>query len=110
MTENYKHLYEQTKMMLTMYQDEIVPGFRKKIEELEQNQVKVRCKACRQCKSNWCMLLDMDVKDDDFCSYGEKKEHALNEDRCICCGAIIPEGNIVCSNCLVAVDGKNGKR
>jgi hypothetical protein len=35
MAENYKHLYEQTKKMLTMYQDELIPGFRKKIEELE---------------------------------------------------------------------------
>ena len=34
MTENYKHLYEQAKKMLTMYQDELIPGFRKKIEEL----------------------------------------------------------------------------
>lgn len=35
MAENYKHLYEQTKKMLTMYQDELIPGFRKKVEELE---------------------------------------------------------------------------
>ena len=35
MAENYKLLYEQTKKMLAMYQDEIVPGFRKTIEELE---------------------------------------------------------------------------
>lgn len=35
MAENYKHLYEQTKKMLTMYQDELIPGFRKTIEELE---------------------------------------------------------------------------
>ena len=36
MTENYKHLYEQAKKMLAMYQDELVPGYRKKIEELEK--------------------------------------------------------------------------
>lgn len=35
MAENYKHLYEQTKKMLTMYQDELIPGFRKQIKELE---------------------------------------------------------------------------
>lgn len=35
MAENYKHLYEQTKKMLTMYQDELIPGFRKTIAELE---------------------------------------------------------------------------
>lgn len=26
-----------------------------------------------------------------------------NADRCVCCGAIIPEGQIVCPNCLVTV-------
>ncbi len=36
MAENYKHLYEQTKKMLTMYQDELIPGFRKTIAELEE--------------------------------------------------------------------------
>lgn len=35
MAENYKHLYEQTKKMLAMYQDELIPGFRKTIEEME---------------------------------------------------------------------------
>lgn len=35
MVENYKHLYEQTKKMLTMYQDELIPGYRKQIEDLE---------------------------------------------------------------------------
>lgn len=35
MAENYKHLYEQTKKILAVYQDELVPGFRKTIEELE---------------------------------------------------------------------------
>ena len=35
MAENYKHLYEQIKKMLTMYQDKLIPGFRKQIEELE---------------------------------------------------------------------------
>ena len=31
------------------------------------------------------------------------------EDRCICCGAIIPEGNWVCPNCLLNVkkEGSN---
>ena len=36
MAENYKHLYEQTKKMLTMYQDELIPGVRKTIAELEE--------------------------------------------------------------------------
>ena len=27
----------------------------------------------------------------------------MNEDRCVCCGEIIPEGQMVCPNCLVYV-------
>ena len=27
----------------------------------------------------------------------------MNEDRCVCCGAVIPEGRMVCPNCLVTV-------
>lgn len=38
MAENYKHLYEQMKKMVEQYQDEIVPGLRKVIAELEQQQ------------------------------------------------------------------------
>ena len=36
MAENYKHLYQQMKKMVTMYQDEVVPGMRKTIEDLEE--------------------------------------------------------------------------
>ena len=39
MDENYKRLYEQAKKMLTMYQDELVPGLRKHIEELEAKNI-----------------------------------------------------------------------
>lgn len=35
MAENYKQLYEQMKKMVDMYQDEIVPGFRKTTDELK---------------------------------------------------------------------------
>lgn len=34
------------------------------------------------------------------------------EDRCVCCGAIIPEGGWVCPNCQFCVkkpEDKNGK-
>lgn len=33
---DYKHQYESAKKMVTMYQDEIVPGLREKIKELEK--------------------------------------------------------------------------
>ena len=36
MAENYKHLYEQCKKMLDMYQDILVPAWRRKVEELEK--------------------------------------------------------------------------
>ena len=42
MAENYKHLYEQMKYMVTVYQDELVPGFRAKIEELEADNTRLR--------------------------------------------------------------------
>ena len=33
-----------------------------------------------------------------------------NVDRCVCCGAIVPEGTWVCPNCLVTVkEVKDGK-
>jgi hypothetical protein len=35
----------------------------------------VRCKVCHNCtESNWCTLLRATVRDDDFCSYGERRE------------------------------------
>ena len=42
MAENYKLLYEQMKKMVTMYQDDLVPGFREKIEELEADNKRLR--------------------------------------------------------------------
>lgn len=38
MADNYKHLYEQMKLMVEKYQDEIVPGLRQTIEDLKKNQ------------------------------------------------------------------------
>ena len=33
----------------------------------------------------------------------------MSEDRCICCGAVIPEGSYVCQNCLLTVkEGSEG--
>lgn len=59
MAEKYKHLYEQMKKMVTQYQDELIPGFRKKIEELEETVVHQRkradtaetfiCTMCSEC-------------------------------------------------------------
>lgn len=51
MRDNYKHLYEQMKRMVEMYQDEIVPALRQTIAELEQELVE---------KDNWIKRMDDD--------------------------------------------------
>ena len=82
MAENYKHLYEQTKKMLAMYQDELIPGFRKKIEELENNQIEVRCKDCKHWLKDYpgctdaigrCEWANYMVGCNGYCVYGERK-------------------------------------
>lgn len=42
MAENYKHLYQQMKKMVDMYQDEIVPGLWKEIKALEASREELR--------------------------------------------------------------------
>jgi hypothetical protein len=80
MAENYKHLYEQMKKMVAMYQDEIVPGMR---EQLEKRVEVVRCKDCKQWSRNsgiaespngHCFYHCIDTNGHDFCSYGERRE------------------------------------
>lgn len=84
MAENYKLLYEQMKKIVTTYQDEVVPGLREIIKDLEQNQIKVRCKDCKHLvlteegehNPNDCVCdyWDTDgLTDDDFCSRGEMR-------------------------------------
>ena len=76
MAENYKHLYEQMKKMLAMYQDEIVPGMR---EQLENRVEVVRCKDCEHCLFDDrldfadCWTHGGHVGREDFCSYGERR-------------------------------------
>ena len=40
---------------------------------------------------------------DDCCPLAKGEQMTMNEDRCVCCGAVIPEGRMVCPNCLVTV-------
>lgn len=42
MAENYKLLYEQMKKMVDLYQNEIVPGYRAKIDELGADNTRLR--------------------------------------------------------------------
>lgn len=78
MAENYKHLYEQMRKMVAMYQDEVVPGLRNTIEDLKKNQIQVRCKDCvywdGDCRCNGIQngLIYDYTKDDDYCSYGKR--------------------------------------
>ena len=51
MPTNYKHLYQQTKYMLEKYQDEIVPGFRVRMETAESALKAVaRGECCQVCE------------------------------------------------------------
>lgn len=44
MAENYKFLYEQMKHMVTQYQDDIVPGYRKQLEKVKhERDIAVEC-------------------------------------------------------------------
>lgn len=93
MAENYKQLYEQTNKMLAMYQDEIVPGLRKAIEDMEKTYVEVvRCKDCKHwheetgfCAEHSCFdkeNMDWNMfAEDDFCSCGERKDNGKNNQR-----------------------------
>ena len=80
---DWKRMYTSASIMLDKYQNEIVPGLRKVIEDLEQNQVKVRCKNCKQwCRNSGitespnghCFCHDIETNGHDFCSYGERRE------------------------------------
>ena len=86
MAENYKHLYQQMKKMVEMYQDEVVPGLRKTIEEMEQNRVEViRCEECKHwwkknelCAHPKCrtgMVCVTEAPPNHYCSYGERKDN-----------------------------------
>lgn len=50
-----------------------------------------------------CMCKDFREQADPgecHCGRFEKVEYC-NADRCVCCGEIIPEGQMICPNCLV---------
>lgn len=89
MAENYKHLYEQMKKMVAMYQDEIVPGMRKAIEDLEKDQIKVRCKGCKfwedgvpGCTDHVkiCSIGFYMVGENGYCVFGERKDDERKAD------------------------------
>lgn len=84
MAENYKHLYELMKKMVEKYQDEIVPGLRKVIADLESSRVEVvHCRDCKYRKTERCQMYweSEDGReqynwetDDDFCSSGKRRD------------------------------------
>lgn len=96
MPNNYKHLYEQMRKLVEKYQDEVVPGLRKVIEDLENSRVEVvRCKDCKYWHegTDWCdkhshfvdsfgsfchpdESLEWKMFDEDyFCKDGERKDN-----------------------------------
>ena len=81
MAENYKLLYRQMKKIVTTYQDEVTPGLRKIIEDLEKNQIECRCAQCknwdtRGCGENqgWCPIEAGYRKGDWYCAEGARKD------------------------------------
>lgn len=82
MAENYKFLYEQMKHIVTKYQDEIIPGFREQLEKQIGSVPVVHCKNCihkEKAEVNEkgyliCPASGMEITDNDFCSYGEKRK------------------------------------
>lgn len=86
MANNYKHLYEQMKKIVCMYQDEIVPLMRKNMERLGRNIV--RCADCQHCALDYadqgfgypskpvrvCIIHDHETTLDDYCSWARRKD------------------------------------
>lgn len=50
--DNYQHLYEQTKLMLEKYQDEIIPGFREQLERVERERDAAISDLCSVCEDS----------------------------------------------------------
>ena len=92
MDENYKHLYTQMKNMVEKYQDEIVPGLRKVITEMEENRVEVVHGRWVEWHPPMHMIMT-----------GEEMLY-----RCSACTANYPdvEGYRYCPNCGAMMDGE----
>ena len=80
---DWKRMYTDVSRMLDKYQNDVVPGLRKQLE----NRVEVvRCKDCKMFCRNYahlrkhCGLTGAIVEDDDFCSYGERKDNERKAD------------------------------
>lgn len=64
-----------------------------------------RVRAFEDCPYRWYLkyIRHLRGKDMFFASYGtfmhKNKPTVENADHCICCGAVIPEGRMVCPNC-----------
>ena len=71
MAENYKRLYEQMKKLVAMYQDEIVPGMRKQLENC------VEVVPCAECTKSGCCIIEERLvtarAKDRYCGLGERR-------------------------------------
>lgn len=76
---DWKRLYTDASIMLDKYQNEIVPGLREQLAEMNVNRhVVVNCKDCQShepCEVRnrvWCKTMGRYMKEDGFCSEGVK--------------------------------------
>ena len=61
----------------------------------------VRCGECKHYNAGFECLIEgygIERPKDWFCADGERREDNVN--RCVCCGAIVPEGTQVCPTCI----------
>lgn len=77
MAENYKHLYEVTKKMLTKYQDEVVPELRRLLDERVEV---VHCGECEYSEQHdllpykyLCHIHKIERRAMSFCSEGKRR-------------------------------------
>ena len=78
---DWKRLYTDASIMLDKYQNEIVPGLREQLAEMNVNRhVVVNCKDCQShepCEVRnrvWCRTMGRYMKEDGFCSEGVMKD------------------------------------
>lgn len=44
-------------------------------DSIERNKLIVHCRECEHYKDEWCYWRDVEIRADDFCSYGERKDN-----------------------------------
>ena len=63
----------------------------------------ILCEDCGTHGSSYCIEAIADYLIANGVVISKTETPTTNADRCVCCGAIIPEGQMVCPNCLVTM-------